>query len=107
MTEELPTSPQARGYRRLADYMAWDPSRAIFLRFRAANVLNLLGLQAEICRLQEDLARIVERDENQAEHPIRKQYQHDWSALQDEEEGQNDQKLKIQELRAKLNEYSW
>ena len=87
--------------------MAWNPSGAIFSRFRAANALNLLGLQAEICRIQGDLARLVSRDESQNEDPIRKRYQFDWSALQDGEKGNNEQYLKIKELREKLSEYSW
>jgi hypothetical protein len=35
--------------------MAWDPALAIFPRFRAANNLNLLLLQAEISELEDDI----------------------------------------------------
>jgi hypothetical protein len=104
--DDDPTTSHARGYKRLADLMAWNPSGAIFSRFRAANALNLLGLQAEICRIQRDLARLVSRDESQSEHPIRKRYKFDWSALHDGEKGNNEQYLKVKELREKLSEYS-
>ena len=43
------------GYGRLADFMVWDPSLAIFPRFRSANVLCLLQLQAEITDIEEQL----------------------------------------------------
>lgn len=47
------------GYRRLAAYMAWEPGSAIFSRFTAANMLNLLGFQVEISKLEKDLHAIT------------------------------------------------
>ncbi|KAI0857983.1 hypothetical protein F4860DRAFT_487793 [Xylaria cubensis] len=102
--EALPTSSGSIGYRRLADYMAWNPLAAIFERFRSANILNLLGLQAEIARLQDELIKITAADEAQAD--VRKLYQVDWSALQDSEGGNSQQRKLIMSLRETLKEYN-
>lgn len=104
MSERFPTSSRSRGYRRLADYMAWDRPTAIFRRFLAANAFNLLGLQAEICRLQEDLLRQVETDEKH--DPAQSQYQINWSALLDGDNGSSEQRRVVMELRRTLGEYS-
>lgn len=104
--EELPTPPHARGYRRLADFMAWSPQTAMFSRFRAANALNILGMQAEICRLQKQLVETTIRDEHQDDQPIRKQYQYNWASLEDGEDGNSDQRQLILKLRKTLKQYS-
>jgi Family of unknown function (DUF6594) len=105
--DEVPrSSPHSRGYRRLADFMAWDPSVAIFHRFRAANALNLLGLQAEIARLESKLLLTTIQDETQAQDPGKKRYQYDWTSLQEGEGGDSQQRKLILELREKLKEYS-
>ncbi|KAI0530301.1 hypothetical protein GGR58DRAFT_493856 [Xylaria digitata] len=101
-----PTSPSSIGYRRLADYMAWDPPTAIFERFRSANYLNLLGLQAEIARLQDELMKTTVADEAQDNQPLRKEYQYNWPALQDGEDGKSRQRELIMELRKALKEYN-
>lgn len=41
-----------KGYHRLADLMCHYPETAIFRRFGALNMLNLLSLQAELIDLQ-------------------------------------------------------
>jgi hypothetical protein len=93
--------PRKRGYRRLAEFMAWDPAVAIFPRFRRANHLNLLLLQAEISELEDeiDLRSEIEDDLDLAQKSC------DFAALRDE--GENDTRWKkCLELRAKLAEYS-
>lgn len=104
--KKQPSDPHSRGYRRLADFMAWNPSYAIFYRFRAANALNLLGLQAEISRLESRLLQTTIQDENQAQDPVKKTYQNDWTSLQDGEGGNSQQWKLILDLRQRLNEYS-
>ncbi|KAI1120216.1 hypothetical protein F5Y10DRAFT_137095 [Nemania abortiva] len=104
--ERPPTCSCSKGYRRLADYMAWNPSAAIFERFRSANILNLLGLQAEIARLQDELIETTRADEAQTDQPIRKKYQYDWPALQVGEDGNSRQRELIMKLRKALNEYN-
>jgi hypothetical protein len=93
--------PKKRGYRRLAEFMAWDPAVAIFPRFRRANHLNLLLLQAEISELEDeiDLRSEIEDRLDDAQKSC------DLAALRDE--GENDTRWKrCLELRAKLAEYS-
>ncbi|KAH8157135.1 hypothetical protein CIB48_g11112 [Xylaria polymorpha] len=80
--------------------MAWHPSAAIFERFQSVNILNLLGLQAEIAQLEDKLIKATAADE--ADQPDRKQYQYDWSALQD---SNSPQRQLIMDLRKALNEY--
>jgi hypothetical protein len=104
--DELPTSDSSFGYRRLADFMAWTPSQAIFHRFRAANALNLLGLQAEVARLQEQLLEATKRDEEEEDTLSRRQYQQDWAALWEGEPGTSQQAQLVLQLRNALNEYS-
>ncbi|KAI1430194.1 hypothetical protein F5Y12DRAFT_6913 [Xylaria sp. FL1777] len=99
--EKLPTSPDFTGYRRLADYMAWNPSTAIFERFRSANILNLLGLQAEIARIQDELMRTTI-----SEKPLGNQYQNDWTALEYGDGGDRAQRKLIMRLRERLKEYN-
>ncbi|OJJ72197.1 hypothetical protein ASPBRDRAFT_207437 [Aspergillus brasiliensis CBS 101740] len=101
----LPTAPERRGYRRLADFMAWEPGVAIFPRFQSANLFNLLGLQAEVCQLQEELANIMRKDD-QSSDLLRRAYSVNWSALQTGDNGNSEQRLKILELRSKLAEYN-
>ncbi|KAM0721389.1 hypothetical protein Q7P37_002313 [Cladosporium fusiforme] len=45
------TSPQS-GYYELAEFMSSSPETAIFRRFGVLNLMNLLGLQAEVVELQ-------------------------------------------------------
>jgi hypothetical protein len=104
--EKEQSSPHSRGYRRLADFMAWNPSVAIFYRFRAANALNLLGLQAEISRLESKLLQATIQDEMGPPNSIKKRYQYDWTSLQDGESGNSKQRQLILELRERLKEYS-
>jgi hypothetical protein len=68
MASDDNTSPpekpyRQRGYRRLAEAMAWDPGMAIFPRFRAANALNLLCLQAEVTDLEERISDIIDQND--------------------------------------------
>jgi hypothetical protein len=104
MTKGQPTSPEARGYRRLADFMAWDTRAAIFPRFQSANMLNLLSLQVEVCQLQEELVDMMNEDDKSLNE--RKWYATNLQILMRSEEGQSQQWLKMQKLREKLNEYS-
>jgi hypothetical protein len=102
---DLPTRHGARGYERLADFMAWEPSAAIMPRFRSANLLNLLGLQAEVCQLKDELMHLMQKDDEHP-HQASKDYAINWSTLQSDQEGKSEQRLKILELRGKLAEYS-
>jgi hypothetical protein len=97
-------SRSIKGYRRLAEYMAWEPAVAMFPRFRAANMLNLLYLQAEIIDLTEKLNNKTNADDGSNDADFT-QLSCDWSALKDS--GPNGEQWKAyQNLKSKLAEYS-
>lgn len=66
-----------RGYRRLAEFMAWDPATAIFPRFQVANLNNLLLMQVEISELEEKLNDAVDADDKS--NGENRRYSCDWS----------------------------
>lgn len=93
-----------KGYQRLSEYMAWDPTQAIFCRFRAANLFTLLLFQAEIAELEEDLANAITED-NRSTDADERRYCKDWAALR--KLGQNSvQWQKAMALREKIAVYS-
>ena len=92
-----------RGYRRLAEFMAWDPATAIFPRFQVANLNNLLLMQAEISELEEQLNDAIDADD--IADGDKRQFSCDWSLLK-REGATSLQWSKCQALRSKLAEYS-
>ena len=103
-TSNAPQSVQRkRGYRRLAEYMAWDRATAIFPRFQVANLQNLLLMQAEISELEEQFNDAVNADDNSDWKGQR--FPCDWSSLK-QEGATSLQWATCQALRAKLAEYS-
>lgn len=103
-TSNAPQSVQRkRGYRRLAEYMAFDPATAIFPRFRVANLHNLLLMQAEISELEEQFDDAVNADDNSDGEG--QKYSCDWSSLK-QEGATSSQWRTCQALRIKLAEYS-
>lgn len=96
---------QARqGYHLLADFMSWASDTAIFPRFKSSNVLNLLLLQAEISKLEEDLRDFVDLDQKSGQ-ASRVNATLDWEALCDLDED-HPTKRTLEELREKLGVYS-
>jgi len=104
MSRSAEDTRQRRGYRRLADFMAWDPSMAIFPRFRAANNLNLLQLQAEITELEIRLNDAADIDD-EAQDPQWRYLSCDFETLKSLGD-QSEQWKAFTKLREKLNEYS-
>lgn len=98
---DLPTQPGTRGYKRVADFMAWNPSTTIFSRFRSANLLNILSLQEEVCQLEQQLVNLIRSNGQDPDTQ-----QRDWFLAQADGNGENKQRLKLLELREKLLEYS-
>ena len=84
--------------------MAWDPPAAIFHRFRATNALNLLILQTDVSRLQEELLTLTQsHDEDRAAQQPR----FNWSTLEtNNDKGSQEIRYKIIELRKCLKQYS-
>lgn len=92
------------GYAKVGQLMGSHPEFAIFRRFCALNMQNLLYLQAEITHLEAELCRLVEEDTH---HGGRQDHPHDWWSLsQGQEEGDTRQWEKVVEIREKLENYS-
>jgi hypothetical protein len=92
------------GYAKLAHLMSTHHELAIFRRFKALNMQNLLYLQAEITHLEAELLRVARED---VKHGGRQHHAHDWWSLsQGEFEGDGDQWETVLEIRNKLETYS-
>lgn len=88
------------GYAKVAKLMSMYPEFAVFRRFQALNIQNLLYLQAEIIHLEDGLKTIIAED---AERPDRRFHSQDWWSLSQDGEEQWESWL---ELRTKLEKYS-
>lgn len=95
---------QKHGYQELADLMAWDSNLAIFPRFRSANMLCLLHMQAEISELEERLEDLGYIN-NKSSDEKRGRLCYDWSVLKDLGSDSPEKKL-LHELRVKLADYN-
>jgi hypothetical protein len=91
------------GYDKVAQLMGSHPEFAIFRRFRALNMKNMLYLQAEIIHLEAELRRLANED---IKHASRQEYPYDWWSLSQGQEGDMRQWEKVLEIRAKLEKYS-
>lgn len=94
-----------KGYPRLAALMGPNPDVAIFRRFSALNMLNLMSLQAKLVELEARLSDIIREDEN-ADDPRRRLYSEHFSVLHSLGDG-NGVRCQMQlKIRKKLREYS-
>jgi hypothetical protein len=84
--------------------MAWDASMAIFPRFRAANNLNLLQLQAEVTELESRYIDAADIDD-EAEAPQWRTLSCDFQTLKALGD-KSEQWKAFTKLRDKLIEYS-
>jgi len=92
------------GYEKVAQLMGVHYEFAIFRRFRALNMQNLLYLQAEIIHLEEELREMARRD---VRHGNRQNHAHDWWSLSNGVgEEDTEQWRKVLEIREKLEKYS-
>lgn len=97
-----------KGYRKIALFMSEHPDdTAIFRRFHALNLQNLLYRQAEIIGLEQDLRAIEGRNEASLDRDIAG-FSLDWWSLANlhDTPGSEKQWLKFQELSQKLTEYN-
>lgn len=107
----LASHPRRGGYRRVAELFASEPNLAIVRRFGHLNSLNLLYLQAELVKLEDDLKYWADQDDNSSDSR-RRDYRHSWRSLSKGlvDEGpanRNNQQLQIvRRMRALLKEYS-
>jgi hypothetical protein len=92
------------GYAKVAQLMSTHPEFAIFRRFRALNVQNLLYMQAEITHLEAELRNKADED---IQSGNKQDHAHDWWSLaQDQETDDAGQWETVLEIREKLEKYS-
>jgi len=94
------------GYPRIAERIAVKPETGIYRRFDALNARHILYLQAELCRLEEDLQ---EQESNDCKDTVghRSLYAIDYECMLDEEQADPKKQLKlIHKIHQKLNQYS-
>jgi len=96
---------KTQGYERLAQFMGTYPELAIFRRFGALNLQNLLYLQAELLHLEDELKEIIKEDN---ENPNRFVFSRNWYALhQASFDGEQNRQYRILiEIRERLHQYS-
>ena len=95
-------------YNKLSKFMGSWPEVAIFRRFGALNAQNLLFLQAELVRLEDQLQSIREDDAQSADLE-KKQSHQSWRSLvlaHEQGDASTSQWQKVLEIRDKLKEYS-
>lgn len=95
------------GYPKLAAFQSSFPETAIFRKFGALNLQNLLYLQAQLSRLEAELREIAKEDLESGD-PQRLHFNKDWWELSQasEKAGNNIQWLKALEIRETLGVYS-
>jgi len=92
------------GYDRLAEIMGGPESKyAIFRRFGALNMLNLMSLQAELVILEDDLRIIISSNQPNEEQRLLNQ---SFVLLHASKKPNHHQREKLEEIRKKLKEYS-
>lgn len=96
---------QSEGYAKVAQLMGDHPEFAIFRRFRALNMQDMLYLQAEITHLEADLRKITNDD---VKRRGRQNHAYDWWSMAHgmHGEGDTEQWEKVLEIRQKLEKYS-
>ncbi|SLM38568.1 hypothetical protein LPUS_08827 [Lasallia pustulata] len=100
--------PSMGSYNKLSKFMGSWPEVAIFRRFGALNAQNLLFLQAELVRLEDQLQSIREDDAQSADLE-KKQSHQSWRSLvlaHEQGDASTSQWQKVLEIRDKLKEYN-
>lgn len=101
-----PTKTASEGYEKLARLMSLSSETAIFRRFQALNVTNVLRLQAELQDMEHELAEI-RSDDAQSTDPVRSGYIYDFRSMRDwRDTGDSLQYDLLVAIGKKLQEYS-
>ncbi|KAL8641796.1 MAG: hypothetical protein Q9226_008585, partial [Calogaya cf. arnoldii] len=104
--DDVPAKTSTDGYGKLAQLMSLTPETAIFRRFQALNVTNLLRLQAELQDMEHELAEI-RSDDAQSGDTVRKGYIHDFRSMRDwRDSGDSLQYDLLVAMGDKLSEYN-
>ena len=93
------------GYAKLSSLISTDPELAIFRKFGALNVQNLLYYQAELLGLEDDLNDIASRDRN-SQDSEKRNFAYNWAELSQAADGKDLQLEKFMKIRKTLKEYS-
>ncbi|KAI9876633.1 MAG: hypothetical protein M1830_006055 [Pleopsidium flavum] len=95
------------GYPKLSAFLSSFPETALFRKFGALNIQNLLYLQAELSELEVELREIAKED-SQSGDSERVLFNKDWWELSQasEKAGNNLQWIKVLETREKLKVYN-
>ena len=97
---------ESEGYRAIAQYFAKENGIVILNRFRTLNIQNLLYMQAELFRLEDELQCIAIED-SKSPCSKRQNYRYSFIDLQDSLKGKECfQWTKMLEIREKLKRYS-
>lgn len=94
------------GYAKLSSCMSIDFEFAIFRKFGALNLQNLLYHQAEFMNLEEDLKLQASRDHVSTEDPEKREFAYSWYQLSHPDKGSDMQLQKFMKIRQVLKEYS-
>lgn len=101
-----PSFPSSQGYHKLATLMGNYRRVAIFRRFGALNMLNLLSLQAELVELEVHFKDVCAED-NESNDPVEQNFSKYFHELRKSENKANDEQYQmLLTLRKKLQEYS-
>jgi hypothetical protein len=98
-----------RGYPKLAEFMHRNPEVMIFRKFRAAALLNILRIQAELQEMEGELNETI-TDDLGAKNGVRKILSCDFHAMRTFQKTQSEEEASIQhdlieEFGKKLHEY--
>lgn len=93
-----------RGYPKLARLLGLYPEAAVFRRFSALGMLNLLSLQAELISIENELRDLWEEDDSSSDSEVRL-YTSDFYRLHRSTEPNDDQLLLLKSSREKLEQY--
>ena len=105
-TPAIPLQDLVTGYPKLAGQMGLIPETTIFRSFAALQAQNILYLQAELVLLEKRL-RKRELIDSQDLNGLKSLYSLDWYWLsQSGDDGDEEQWKLVQQIRAKLREYS-
>lgn len=104
-TKTEPTKAEPTGYEKLALSMTSDPDLAIFRRFSALNVQNLLYYQAELLHRWKYL-RITAAEDHESGDPVFRTFAENCQNLKYAERGTTRQWRKVLEIRELLKDYS-
>ena len=98
-----------QGYPKLASLMSIVPETAIFRRFDALALLNILRLQAELQDMEEELKEII-REDDRSGNEVRQKCSLDFRHMRDFQDTTDDAQQSLQhdhllEIGKKLTEY--